>query len=122
MIHAYFSVDPEVVYGIIEKDFTKVGSTAEQNALKMHATIMTTKPPIIYWIPATLEIMHSIMLWREDGLESYFTMDAGPNVKVLCLEKDEKELTKRLLSLEGVVKIISCRPGDGALLSDKHLF
>lgn len=108
--------------GILGKDFSKVGSAAEQNALKMHATMMTTKPPIIYWIPATLEIMHSVMLWREEGLESYFTMDAGPNVKVLCLEKDEKELTKRLLELSGVVKIISCRPGDGASLSDKHLF
>ncbi|MBI2579979.1 MAG: diphosphomevalonate decarboxylase [Candidatus Aenigmarchaeota archaeon] len=108
--------------GILEKDFSKVGSTAEQNALKMHATMMTTKPAIIYWIPATLEIMHSVMQWREEGLEAYFTMDAGPNVKVLCLERDEKELTKRLSSLDGVIKTISCRPGDGASLSDKHLF
>ena len=108
--------------GILKKDFTKVGSTAEHNALKMHATMMTTKPSIIYWIPATLEIMQSVMVWREDGLESYFTMDAGPNVKVMCLEKDEKELTKRLLSLEGVIKVVPCRPGDKAVLSEKHLF
>ena len=108
--------------GILKKDFTKVGSTAEHNALKMHATMMTTKPSIIYWIPATLEIMQSVMVWREDGLESYFTMDAGPNVKVMCLEKDEKELTKRLLGLEGVIKVMPCRPGDKAVLSEKHLF
>ncbi len=108
--------------GILEKDFTKVGSTAEYNALKMHATMMTTKPSIIYWIPATVEIMHSVMLWREEGLDAYFTMDAGPNVKVLCLEKDEKEISKRLSSLGGVIKVISCRPGDGASLSNEHLF
>ncbi|MDI6720955.1 MAG: diphosphomevalonate decarboxylase [Candidatus Aenigmarchaeota archaeon] len=108
--------------GIKKKDFTRTGSTAESSALKMHATMMTTNPAIIYWIPATVEIMNSIIQWREEGLELYFTMDAGPNVKVMCLEKDEKEITRCLMGLDGVIKTISCRPGEGASISDSHLF
>ena len=108
--------------GIAKKDFTKVGTTAEYNALKMHATMITTQPAIIYWAPATINIMHHIMAWREEGLESYFTMDAGPQVKVLCLKKDEKELEKRLLDIEGVKKTIICKPGDGAKTVKEHLF
>ncbi|MBI2204644.1 MAG: diphosphomevalonate decarboxylase, partial [Candidatus Rokubacteria bacterium] len=98
----------------MNKDFSLVGITAEQNCLKMHALMMTTRPSIIYWIPATLEIIHHVQAWREEGIECYFTIDGGPQVKVMCLEKDEKELNKRLLDLEGVKKTVLCKPGDGA--------
>ncbi|MBI4895742.1 MAG: diphosphomevalonate decarboxylase [Candidatus Aenigmarchaeota archaeon] len=108
--------------GIKQKDFLKVAETAEYSALKMHATMIATKPPIMYWIPASMEIIHSVRQMREDGIHAYFTMDAGPNVKVMCLTKDEKEVSKRLNELDGVVRTILCTPGDGAKLVDKHLF
>ena len=108
--------------GILEKNFSLVGKTAEENCLKMHALMMTTRPAIIYWINSTMEIIHSVLEWREEGIECYFTIDAGPNVKVLCLKKDEKIIKKRLLKLKGVKKIIICKPGDGAKLTKKHLF
>ena len=108
--------------GLQEKNFTLVGKTAEHNALKMHAVMMTTTPAIVYFMPATLEIMHAVTAWREEGLECYYTMDGGPQVKVLCLEKDVAELTKRLQALSGVEKIIECKPGQGAQLLDTHLF
>jgi len=107
--------------GIKERNFTLVGSTTEHNCLKMHATMITTKPPIIYWNPTTMEVMHSIMEWRDQGLESYFTIDAGPQVKVFCLEKDLKELSKRLKELTGV-EVVMTRPGPGAKLTNEHLF
>lgn len=108
--------------GIREKDFSAVGLAAEENCLKMHALMMTTRPAIIYWLPATLEIMHNVMLWREEGLESYFTIDGGPQVKVMCLERDAKEVENRLRELQGIKRTVICRPGDGAKLIDKHLF
>jgi len=107
---------------IKKKDFTLVGSTAEHNALKMHATMITTKPSIIYWTPATMDVMQSIMRWREEGLEGYFTMDAGPQVKVLCLEKDQKEFERRLKEMECIFRTIVCKPGDGAKIVSDHLF
>lgn len=108
--------------GIRKKDFPAVGLAAEQNCLKMHSLMLTTKPAIVYWIPATLEIIHHVLAWREEGLECYFTIDGGPQVKVMCLEKDEKELNRRLLELEGVKKTVICRPGDKASLAQEHLF
>jgi len=108
--------------GIKERNFEKVAQAAEFNCLKMHALMITTKPAIIYWIPATMEIIHAVRKMREDGISAYFTIDAGPNVKVICLKKDEKEINKRLLKLEGVKKTIICKPGDGAKIINKHLF
>ena len=111
-----------VKQGIADKDFTRVGSTAEYNALKMHATMMTTKPPIIYWNDATMRLMHAIMEWREAGLESYFTMDAGPQVKIMCMEKDVQAITERLKSIPGIEDVVVLKPGQAARLTDEHLF
>ncbi|MEM7813525.1 MAG: diphosphomevalonate decarboxylase [Candidatus Aenigmatarchaeota archaeon] len=108
--------------GILNKDFELVASVAEFNCLKMHATMMTTQPPIIYWIPATMEIIHAVRQMREEGIKAYFTIDAGPNVKVMCLAQDEETVNSRLLELDGVQKTIVCRPGDAAQLINKHLF
>lgn len=108
--------------GIKEKDFSTVGHAAEHNCLKMHALMLTTIPSIIYWQPATMEIIHEVMLMRQQGLECYFTIDAGPNVKVMCLQKNEKEIVVRLKKLKCVKKIIACRPGEGARLTERHLF
>jgi diphosphomevalonate decarboxylase len=69
-----------------------------------------------------MEIVHAVEAWREEGLECYFTMDAGPNVKVMCMEKDVHELEKRLKELTGVKDVIVCRPGDEARLVEEHLF
>ncbi len=112
----------EVRDGIKNRDFNAVGLCAEQNCLKMHATMMTTKPSIIYWHPATMEIMRSVMAWREQGISCYFTIDAGPNVKVMCLEKDARKINGMLSGLESVKKTITCMPGDAARLVNKHLF
>jgi diphosphomevalonate decarboxylase len=111
-----------VKQGLRERDFTRVGSTAEYNALKMHATMITTKPPIIYWNPATMRILHAVMEWRDEGLEAYFTMDAGPQVKIMCMERDVEEITRRVKELDGIEDVVVCRPGEGARLVDEHLF
>ena len=108
--------------GILRKDFTSVGTCAEYNCLKMHALMLTTKPAIIYWLPETLEIIHNVISWRDEGLECYFTIDAGPQVKIICLKKDVPEIKKRLENIEGIKKIIVSKPGKGVRLIDKHLF
>jgi len=108
--------------GISKRNFSAVGRISEDNCLKMHSLMLTTKPPIIYWMPETIKIIHEISAMRDEGIECYFTIDAGPNVKILCLEKAEKKITKRLLGMKEVKRIISTKPGEGVKLTDKHLF
>ncbi|MCS4487443.1 diphosphomevalonate decarboxylase [Streptococcus sciuri] len=69
-------------------DFEKVGELTEQNALAMHATTMTAKPAFSYLTEQSYEAMERVRFLRKQGERCYFTMDAGPNVKVLCLEED----------------------------------
>ena len=79
-----------------ENDFEKVGVLTEKNALAMHATTKTANPPFSYLTDASYEAMDFVRQLREQGESCYFTMDAGPNVKVLCLEKDLEHLSELL--------------------------
>jgi len=112
----------DVRTAIKERAFSLLGNVAEMNALKMHATMITTNPSIIYWQPASVAVMHEVHHMREDGLEGYFTMDAGPQVKVLCLEKNAKQIEKNISAIEGVEKTIVCKVGDKAKIINEGLF
>ncbi|MBL4935886.1 diphosphomevalonate decarboxylase [Clostridium sp. YIM B02515] len=98
---------------IRNRDFQSLGETAEANALKMHATMLGAKPPVLYWQSGTMEIIHQVQSLRMSGIKVYFTIDAGPNVKVLCLPKDEQKVSDTLMKLPAVKQIITCHPGSG---------
>lgn len=100
---------------INNRDFKTLGETLEHNGLKMHGTMMSTLPPIIYWESGTLEVIHSIEEFREEGKLAYYTIDAGANVKVITLPEYEEELKYRLSRLHGVNHIIPCAIGGGIM-------
>ena len=79
-----------------ENDFKKVGELTEKNALAMHATTKTATPSFSYLTDASYEAMDFVRQLRKQGESCYFTMDAGPNVKVLCLEEDLEHLSELL--------------------------
>jgi len=107
---------------IAEKDFRLLGQTAETNALMMHAVAIATTPPVIYWNAGTMDIIHAVMDWRDGGLECYFTIDGGPQVKVLCQEKDVEEIKKRLKDFDNIEDVIVTRAGSPVKVVDDHLF
>lgn len=75
-----------------EGDFSKVGELTEENALRMHETTKNANPPFTYLTEKSFEAMEYVRELRKQGERCYFTMDAGPNVKVLCLEEDFERL------------------------------
>ena len=79
-----------------ENDFKKVGELTEKNALAMHATTKTATPSFSYLTDASYEAMDFVRQLRKQGESCYFTMDAGPNVKVLCLEENLEHLSELL--------------------------
>jgi diphosphomevalonate decarboxylase len=85
---------------IAEKNFTQLGETAETNALAMHATMRHAVPPINYSSAETTVAMQKVWDLRAEGLEVYFTQDAGPNLKLLCLAKNAPQLRDAFPELE----------------------
>ncbi len=100
---------------IAERDFDKVGQIAEHNGMKMHATTLSANPPFTYWNAGSLLAQEAVRQVRQDlGVSAYMTMDAGPNVKVLCRASDVDKLVGALSQHFPADKIITSLPGKGA--------
>jgi diphosphomevalonate decarboxylase len=99
---------------VLARDFEALGVAAEQSALAMHASMLAADPAVIYFSPATLAVMHRVRELRQRGLPAFFTMDAGPHVKVLTLPERSSELEEELSRVPGVTRLIVTGPGPDA--------
>lgn len=94
-------------------DFKQVGQVMEANTCKMHATTLGMNEPFSYWQPSTLQAIERIKQLRQEGFDCYYTMDAGPNVKVLCRASQAAQIYQILANDYSVNDLILGKPGPG---------
>jgi diphosphomevalonate decarboxylase len=104
----------QILKAIASKNLSKIGKIVEANALAMHACMMSSRPQLVYWQPATVELIRMAPIWRKQGLETFFTIDAGPNVIFLGKRTDLLQIARRVKRIAGVKKVIVSKPGGGA--------
>lgn len=95
-------------------DLRGVGEIAERNALGMHASMLGARPAVRYFAPGSLRVLDRIVELRAEGVTAYATMDAGPNVKVLCERSDAARVAAALADIAGVGDVVQARPGPAA--------
>ena len=95
------------------RDFQKMGEITESNGMKMHGTMLGANPPLSYWEPDSVVAMQVVRQLRQEGIRCYFTMDAGPNVKVLCRLTDSEKIKARFAERFKSEQLILARPGEG---------
>lgn len=88
----------EVRDAIEARDLERLGRAAEVSALRMHASMIASDPPLLYWTPSTLELLARVRALRADGVSAWATIDAGPHVKVICAPRDATRVSERLAS------------------------
>ena len=81
---------------ISRKDFKGLGEVIEANGLRMHATNLGAQPPCTYLVPESYQAMEVVHQCRELGYPCYFTMDAGPNVKILVEKHNQAHVIEQL--------------------------
>ena len=101
---------------IIKKDFNALSKIIEFDSNMMHAVMMTSKPPIMYWHPASLTVMHEVRKMRNKGTAAAFTLDAGSNVHVICTEDSHENVEIILQNIPGIIEVITSPSGGGACL------
>jgi diphosphomevalonate decarboxylase len=101
---------------ILQKDFDKLADAIELDSNMMHAVMLTSRPPLLYWSPLSIEIMQQVAEWRTGGLEAAYTLDAGPNVHVICTADARHTVIERLSKIQGLVNVIVSPVGGGAYL------
>jgi diphosphomevalonate decarboxylase len=108
---------------IQDRDLPSLGDAIESEALCMHAVMMTSRPSLLYWEPATVSVIKAVWDLRiRRGLPCYFTIDAGPNVHVITLAEQAEAVTRSLKRLEGVQEVLCCSTGRGAYYINDPLF
>ena len=89
---------------LYDRDLHQLGTLMEHSTLKMHATMISAG--IRYWKPTTVAVLESVEALRRDGIGAWYTMDAGPNVKVLCESKDAERVAAALRPHVGEVAVL----------------
>ena len=60
--------------------------------------------------------MQKIVELRADGVPVFFTIDAGPQVKAICLPEHEATVVNAMSSVSGVEAVLTSGIGAGAAL------
>ena len=99
-------------------DFETMGAVAEHNAMKMHATMISANPSFTYWEPESITAMQTVRQLRENRIPAYITMDAGPNVKVLCRASQADQVREAFMSDFAEDQLVIAYPGPNAYQLD----
>ncbi len=104
---------------IADRDFGRLAAIAEHNCLKMHSIMWASRPPMVYWNAATMRCLQTIRRLQGAGIEVFFTIDAGPQVKAICLPRHKQEVAAALSATDGVVDIMTTALGGAARLVEE---
>lgn len=99
---------------VVGRDFDALATVSELSCLKMHALALATAPGLIYWQGATVECLHRIRQLRATGTPVFFTVDAGPQVKAICLPGHAPAVAAALNAVAGVRRTLVSGLGPGA--------
>jgi len=105
-----------------KKDIRLLGEVIEEEALNMHAVMQTQKPPLYYWSRTTEKIMEAVVAMRKSGISVYYTIDAGPNVHLICESRFEKSVLGTVKFVKNIKKTMVNKPSQGTHIIDEHLF
>jgi len=101
---------------ILERDFEAFANIVELDSDMMHAVMMTSTPGLFYWQSASITIMEAVREWRAGGLPVCYTVDAGPNIHVVCPREQAEGVERRLRELPGVQDVLVAGVGGPARL------
>ncbi len=101
---------------ILRRDFAALADIVELDSTLMHTVMMTSSPPLFYWQPGTLTVMQAIRAARTNGLPACYTIDAGPNVHVICEKAAAEETIKLVGSIQEVREVRVAQVGGPARL------
>ena len=86
----------------------------------MHGVMLTTKPALVYWNGATVEIIHRVRELRSQGIPVFFTIDAGPQVKIVTEAESIDQIRHAVADVPGVIEVITSGLGAGARVVDSY--
>ena len=100
------------------RDLERLGSLVRLSYSRMHASALAADPPLLYWLPGSVALIRACAELRASGTGAWETMDAGPQVKVLCLARDLDRVKAGLrAAVPGIGLLVASPGGDPELFA-----
>ncbi len=103
---------PEAQAAVRDRDLERLGVLVERSAMRMHGSMLGADPWLCYLAPGSLMALAAVRALRREGIGAWATMDAGPNVKVLCAAADAQRVADVLREAADRVEVLA--PGGPA--------
>jgi diphosphomevalonate decarboxylase len=103
---------------LADRDFATLATAVEEEAIDLHLIAMSSRPPIFYWTAGTVDVLAAVRRLRAEGVPACATIDAGPNVHVLCPPEAADTVAARLAEVPAVLSVLRDRAGDGPVLEE----
>lgn len=97
-----------------KRSMAELGPLLEDEALEMHAVMMTTTPPQNYLSEDALRFLVDLREARRRGhFEAYFTIDAGPNIHIIHCDEEKSRLRSWLETRFAASELLHDQVGTG---------
>lgn len=106
---------------IERRSLADLGPVIEEEAIDLHLIAMSSRPAIFYWRPATLAVLAAVRDLRAEGTAVWATIDAGPNVHLICESAEVERVAAAVGSMPEVSRLIRDRVGAGPCPLEEHL-
>lgn len=104
------------------RDVRNIAPIGERDTLNLHAVTMTADSGHITWLPATLEVIHTVRRLRKAGVPVWFSIDTGATAYLNTDAAHEQQVAEAVKGIPGVSRILHLRPAGAAHLVSHHLF
>lgn len=101
---------------LMARDFQRLAAVVELDSHMMHAVMMTSLPPLLYWSAGSIQLMKKIAGWRTEGIDVCYTLDAGPTVHCITTAEHSSQVEALLQSDADVIELYRGVPGPAAHL------
>jgi diphosphomevalonate decarboxylase len=108
-------------HAILAQDFEALSEIVELDSNLMHAVMMTSRPPLFYWHSTTLTVMQEVRKARAKGMPVCYTVDAGPNVHVICSGRAGAETAQMVKDIPGVLDVRLAHVGGPAKIMENSI-
>ena len=83
----------KIIDGIRKDDYQTIAEISENEALSLHALLMTSGSDGLLLKPNTIKLIEEIKYFRKTtGLDLFFTIDAGPNIHLIYYDDQRSEV------------------------------
>ncbi|MFW6362933.1 MAG: diphosphomevalonate decarboxylase [Spirochaeta sp.] len=118
-IEASRELEAPALNALKSRNLADLGPIMRRSYLSMFGSMLAADPGVVYWLPESIRLIHSVAEWRKAGMPVWETMDAGPQVKLVTTADHLPSIESHLRSEFPRLAYLTASVGQGPVV-DEH--